>query len=114
MTDGIAGDRYEKMKALREAGTDVFPARVPKGVAIASVLADFDAKVGQTVTVAGRLSQVRDFGKLRFSHLTDRSGAIQIGFQRDQLAAFWPDRKKIERLVVVCSFLLPDKQPLIR
>ena len=96
MTDGIAGDRYEKMKALREAGTDVFPARVPKGVAIASVLADFDAKVGQTVTVAGRLSQVRDFGKLRFSHQTDRSGAIQIGFQRDQLAAFWPDRKKVE------------------
>jgi len=96
MTDGIAGDRYDKMKALREAGTDVFPARVPKGVSVASVLDDFDAKVGQIVTVAGRLSQVRDFGKLRFSHLTDRSGAIQIGFQRDHLPAFWPDRKKVE------------------
>ena len=35
MTDGIAGDRYEKLKALREAGTDGFPARVPKGVAVA-------------------------------------------------------------------------------
>ncbi|MGC6489511.1 MAG: lysine--tRNA ligase [Planctomycetota bacterium] len=96
MTDGIAGDRYEKLKALRAAGTDVFPARVPRGVAIASVLTDFDAKVGETVTVAGRLSQVRDFGKLRFSHLTDRSGSIQIGFQRDHLPDFWPNRKKVE------------------
>ena len=96
MTDGITGDRYEKLKALREAGTDVFPARVPKGVAVASVVEEFDAKVGQTVTVAGRLSQVRDFGKLRFSHLTDRTGSIQIGFQRDHLPDFWPTRKKIE------------------
>ena len=96
MTDGIAGDRYEKLKALRAAGTDAFPARVPRGDAIASVLDDFDALVGQTVTVAGRLSQVRDFGKLRFSHLTDRTGAIQIGFQRDHLPDFWPNRKKVE------------------
>lgn len=96
MTDGIAGDRYEKLKALRDAGTDVFPARVPKGVAVAAVLEDFDGKVGQSVTVAGRLSQVRDFGKLRFSHLSDRSGSIQIGFQRDHLADFWPNRKKVE------------------
>ena len=96
MTDGIAGDRYEKLKALREAGTDVFPARVPKGVPVASVLDAFDERVGETVTVAGRLSQVRDFGKLRFSHLSDRSGSIQIGFQRDDLAEFWPNRKKVE------------------
>jgi len=96
MTDGIAGDRYEKLKALREAGTDAFPARVPKGTPIGALLADFDAQVGSTVTVSGRLSQMRDFGKLRFSHLTDRSGAIQIGFQRDHLPDFWPNRKKVE------------------
>ena len=29
MTDGIAGDRLDKLKALREAGVDPFPARVP-------------------------------------------------------------------------------------
>ncbi|MBL8730699.1 MAG: lysine--tRNA ligase [Planctomycetes bacterium] len=96
MTDGIANDRLEKLQAVRAAGQDPFPARVPRGQPVASVLTDFDARTGQTVTLCGRLGQIRDFGKLRFAHLQDRSGSIQVGFQRERLAAFWPDRKRIE------------------
>jgi lysyl-tRNA synthetase class II len=96
VTDGIAKDRIEKMHALRQAGVDPFPPRVPRGVPVAEVLADFDCRLGQTVTLAGRLTQIRDFGKLRFCHLQDRSGSIQIGFQKERLPAFWPDRKRIE------------------
>ncbi len=96
MTDGIAKDRLEKLQALRSAGKDPFPARVPRGQPIGELLADFALRTGQTVTIAGRLGVVRDFGKLRFAHLQDRTGSLQIGFQRDRLAAFWPDRKTIE------------------
>ncbi|HEB54539.1 MAG TPA: lysine--tRNA ligase, partial [bacterium] len=96
MTDGIAGDRLDKLNALRQAGIDPYPARAGKGTPIAQVLDGFDDKHGQIVTVVGRLAQVRDFGKLRFSHLSDRSGSIQVGFERDRLADFWPHRKKIE------------------
>ncbi len=76
LTDRIVAERMEKLRALVEKGVVPFPARVPKPVPIASCLADLDARVGEEVTVAGRLTQVRDFGKLRFSHLTDRSGRI--------------------------------------
>jgi lysyl-tRNA synthetase class 2 len=100
MTDGIAKDRLDKLHALRAAGVDPYPARVPTGVAIADVLAGFDDHLAnrpeERVTLRGRLTQLRDFGKLRFSHLEDRTGSIQIGFQRDRLADFWPDRKKVE------------------
>jgi lysyl-tRNA synthetase class 2 len=96
VTDGIAKDRLEKLHALKQAGVDAYPPRVPRGIPIGEVLQAFDQKLGQTVTVCGRLAQIRDFGKLRFSHLLDRTGSIQIGFQRDRLAAFWPDRKRIE------------------
>ena len=96
MTDGIAKDRLEKLTALRSAGIDPFPPRVPRHTAVQEVLSEFDQRIGQTVTLAGRLSQIRDFGKLRFSHLQDRTGAIQIGFERDRLGQFWPDRKRIE------------------
>ena len=96
MTDGIAGDRLDKLNALRADGTDPYPARVSKGTPIAEVLIGFDDKVGETVTIAGRLAQIRDFGKLRFSHLSDRSGSLQVGFERDRLPEFWPNRKKIE------------------
>jgi lysyl-tRNA synthetase, class II len=96
VTDGIAKDRLEKLQALRGAGQDPFPPRVPRGQPIASVLSGFAERAGQTVTLAGRLGVIRDFGKLRFAHLEDRSGSIQVGFQRDKLTAFWPDRKRIE------------------
>jgi lysyl-tRNA synthetase class 2 len=103
MTDRIAADRLEKMNALAEAGIAPFPPRVPAPEPVAGCLEQLEQRKGQTVTVAGRLTQVRDFGKLRFSHLVDRSGQIQIGFQRDRLPEFWPQRKLIEAgdLVVI-------------
>ena len=96
MTDKLAQDRLQKLEALRSKGQEPFPARVDKPMPIAQCLADVDAKSGSIVVVGGRMSQLRDFGKLRFSHLHDRSGHMQIGFQRDALPAFWPDRKLIE------------------
>jgi lysyl-tRNA synthetase, class II len=96
LTDGIDDDRLKKLQAMRAAGHDPFPARVTRGQPIAELLVDFATRTGQTATIAGRLGQVRDFGKLRFAHLTDRSGSLQVGFQRERLAAFWPDRKLVE------------------
>ncbi|MFN6192199.1 MAG: lysine--tRNA ligase [Planctomycetota bacterium] len=96
MTDGIANDRLQKLQAMRAAGRDPFPARVTRGQPIGDLLADFAARTGQTVTIAGRLGVVRDFGKLRFAHVADRTGSLQVGFERDRLPAFWPDRKQVE------------------
>ena len=96
VTDGIPADRLEKLTALRAAGRDPFPPRVPRGRPIAQVLAELPTRVGETATICGRLGQIRDFGKLRFAHLQDRTGSIQIGFQRERLAAFWPERKLLE------------------
>lgn len=96
MTDHIAEDRLQKLETLRERGIEPFPARVPQSSPIAAVLEDIDDRQGEKVTVAGRLGHVRDFGKLRFAHLRDLSGQIQVGFQRDQLGEFWPNRKLVE------------------
>jgi len=103
VTDSFAQDRFEKLTALREAGVEPYPPRVPAPQPIASLLDADDDRMGTKVVVGGRLTQVRDFGKLRFSHLVDRSGEIQVGFQRDRLPEFWPIRKKIEAndLVVI-------------
>jgi lysyl-tRNA synthetase, class II len=97
LTDGIDPDRLQKLEALRGAQQDPFPARVARGQPVADLLSDFAARHGQTATIAGRLGVVRDFGKLRFAHLSDRTGSLQIGFQRDRLPPeFWQNRKWIE------------------
>jgi len=103
LTDGIHPDRLQKVADLREQGLNPYPPRVPKPTPIGDFLAGIDDRQGEAVTVGGRLSQIRDFGKLRFSHLEDRTGSIQIAFQRDRLTEWWPLRKKIEAndLVVI-------------
>ncbi len=96
MTDRIAQDRRDRLDKLRARGVDPYPPRVPKPTPIAACLLGFDERQGERVTIAGRLTQVRDFGKLRFSKLVDRDASIQVGFQRDRLAEFWPGRKDIQ------------------
>jgi len=54
------------------------------------------AAIGTRVTIAGRMLNVRDFGKLMFAPVVDRTGRIQVGFQRDALAEWWPTRKLLD------------------
>ena len=96
MTERIAEDRLQKLNTLREREVEPYPARVPASVPIGDCLRDIDQRQGEKVCVAGRLGHVRDFGKLRFAHLRDLSGQIQVGFQRDSLPEFWPNRKLVE------------------
>ncbi|MDP6424872.1 MAG: lysine--tRNA ligase [Planctomycetota bacterium] len=98
MTHRVSPDRLKKLAALREKGTAPYPARVSdKPDPIDKLTSDVDGQTDSTFTIAGRLGQVRDFGKLRFAHLTDRSGRLQVAFERDQLADWWPDRKLVEQ-----------------
>jgi len=112
LSDRIGQDRLEKLRALEDKGVQGYPPRVPKPESVASCLSRLAEGEGETATIAGRLTQVRDFGKLRFSHLWDRSGKIQVGFERDRLADFWPDRKKYEAndLVVITGVLGTTKK----
>jgi lysyl-tRNA synthetase class 2 len=98
VTHRVSPDRLKKLAALREKGTAPYPARVSdKPDPIDKLTSDVDGQTDSTFTIAGRLGQVRDFGKLRFAHLTDRSGRLQVAFERDQLADWWPDRKLVEQ-----------------
>jgi lysyl-tRNA synthetase class 2 len=102
MTELAQPDRVAKVEALRAAGVDPYPPRGVTSRPIAELLAGAGTAekpgplVGETVTVAGRMLQPRDFGKLLFAPVLDRSGKIQIGLQRDELAAWWPERKLLD------------------
>ncbi|MFN0006943.1 MAG: lysine--tRNA ligase [Planctomycetota bacterium] len=102
MTELAQPDRVAKAEALRGAGVDPYPPRgvvatpVEKLIAGAGTADNPGSLVGERVTVAGRMLQARDFGKLMFAPLLDRTGQIQIGFQRDDLADWWPQRKMLD------------------
>jgi lysyl-tRNA synthetase class 2 len=95
-------DRLAKLQALRDAGIDPYPPRGVAGIAVAEVHAGAGSPsapgslVGERVSVAGRLLGLRDFGKLVFAPLQDRSGRLQIGLEQKRLAEWWPRRKLLD------------------
>jgi len=73
--------RLEKMNALREAGEDVFPARVKRTHTSQEAIAAFEAageEEGVHAVVAGRLRSIRSMGKIIFAHIEDGAGRLQL------------------------------------
>ena len=63
-------ERLKKLARLRELGINPYPAQSHRSVKIGPLLAEFDQRVGSTVTVAGRITAIRSFGKIAFIRLT--------------------------------------------
>jgi lysyl-tRNA synthetase class 2 len=102
MTDLAHADRLAKLAEMRAAGVDPYPARGVAAEPIEGLLAAAGsaespgARVGERVTVAGRLLSLRDFGKLIFAPVLDRTGRLQVGLQKDKLGDWWPRRKWLD------------------
>src|SRR3989338_4723817 len=101
--DDIRKARMEKLKKLRKAGIDPYPARSSRTHKISEVLADFDNLSTKEVEVilAGRVMAKRGQGGLTFVDINDGSsstsldspklvldkGTIQLLFKKDKLDA---------------------------
>ncbi len=102
MTDLAHPDRLAKVEAMRADGRDPYPARGVRGEAVADLRAAAASaaapgeRVGTRVTACGRLLGLRDFGKLIFAPLADRSGRLQVGLQKNRLGDWWPRRKELD------------------
>jgi lysyl-tRNA synthetase class 2 len=75
--------RIEKLEALRAAGIEPYPTRSERDHTAAEALERFDELQDTTITLAGRLMQLREMGKAAFAHIEDGSGRIQIYIKRD-------------------------------
>ena len=102
MTELAHPDRLAKIEKIREAGSDPFPARgvtaepIEDLIAAAGSAEEPGPRVGERVTVAGRLLSLRDFGKLIFAPVQDRTGRMQVGLQKNKLSEWWPERKWLD------------------
>ncbi|MEY8016542.1 bifunctional lysylphosphatidylglycerol synthetase/lysine--tRNA ligase LysX [Mycobacterium servetii] len=67
--------RLAKLKVLQRNGIDAYPVGSPPSHTIAQAL---DAGDQETISVAGRILRVRDYGGVLFSQLRDWSGEMQV------------------------------------
>jgi lysyl-tRNA synthetase class 2 len=91
MLEDIVKERLKKLAAIRAAGIDPYPARVPRSFDIAHAIENFEAFAGDTekkVSLTGRVKSLRDQGKIIFADIADETGKIQLVLKDENLKDF--------------------------
>jgi lysyl-tRNA synthetase class 2 len=78
-------ERLKKLETLKSLGIDPFPAKSSRDTEISQITNDFDKMNGKTVTIVGRIMNIRKFGKLAFIVVRDFSGSIQLFIKASDL-----------------------------
>ena len=76
-------ERLKKLEKIKELGIDPYPAKSSRDTKISDIIDNFDAMDGKEVTVAGRITAIRSFGKLAFLRIRDYSGEVQLFMKSD-------------------------------
>lgn len=76
-------ERLRKLGEIRALGINPYPAKSHRNTKISEILNHFDEKQGQEVTIAGRITAIRSFGKIAFVKIKDFFGEIQIFVQKE-------------------------------
>jgi lysyl-tRNA synthetase class 2 len=90
----LRDERLRKLEELKKLGINPYPADVERSHDIVQVHADFGQLEGKPVTVVGRITSIRKFGKIAFVVIKDDSGEIQLFWRAGEGAE--PDHGKSE------------------
>jgi lysyl-tRNA synthetase class 2 len=71
-------ERLRKLEDLKNIGFNPYPAESHRTHGAGAVITNFDELENNTVTVAGRITAIRKFGKLAFIVVKDFSGQVQL------------------------------------
>lgn len=79
--EDLRAERLKKLKALRAAGRDPYPASSDVSATIAQVLENFETLSGngEEVTIAGRIMALRGQGGIMFADIYDGSSSLTTG-----------------------------------
>lgn len=85
--DDIRSERLKKLKMLKEAGIDPYPAESKRTHDNVSFLGSFDEFIdsGEIITLGGRIMSLRDQGGLVFVDLFDGTSRVQTIIKKDEV-----------------------------
>lgn len=79
-------ERIKKLEQLKALGVNPYPAKASHLNSAGDIVSSFDEYESKKVTVAGRVTSVRKFGKLAFVVIRDFSGELQLFIKDGDLA----------------------------
>lgn len=90
--DDIIADKHKKLEALHEQEINAYPHSYDVTHKSATILKEFNSVTSEPseeiVSVAGRIMQLRDMGKIAFVKIQDISGQIQAFISKDDTKNF--------------------------
>jgi len=84
----LRDERLRKLDELKKLGVDPFPAQATRSHQLSEITNNFDDLEGKEVTVVGRVTGIRKFGKIAFIVVRDQSGQLQLFLTQDKLFGF--------------------------
>ncbi len=83
----LRDERLRKLEELRALGVNPYPASSHREQSVATVLAGYEEleKSGSSVTIAGRITNIRKFGKIAFVVIRDVQDTIQLFLSEEQV-----------------------------
>lgn len=81
----LRGERLRKLEELKQLGINAYPAKTHRTNLTADVTERFESFAGKTITIAGRITNIRKFGKIAFIVLKDATGTLQLFLREDHL-----------------------------
>jgi len=76
-------ERLRKLDQIKQLGINPYPSKSTRDTVISDIISNFDKLSGKTVTIAGRITAIRKFGKIAFIKVRDYSGEVQIFMQQE-------------------------------
>lgn len=74
----LRDERLRKLSDLKDLGINPYPAKAARTHHAAQITNNFESLEGQTVTLTGRITGIRKFGKIAFVVIKDVSGTLQL------------------------------------
>jgi lysyl-tRNA synthetase class 2 len=92
----LRDERLRKLEELKKLGVNPYPASTGRDHSVAEVLKDYKQLEGKgtVVTIAGRITNIRKFGKIAFVVVRDAQVTIQLFLSADEIGA--PDYSNSE------------------
>lgn len=90
MLQDLISERQKKLAHLKASGLDSYPTRVERTHRISEVRQLFQklTRSKEKICVAGRLSSIRDQGKVIFWDIKDETDSLQVVLKKDSLGNF--------------------------
>ncbi|MBL8159855.1 lysine--tRNA ligase [Candidatus Saccharibacteria bacterium] len=79
-------ERLRKLDELKTKGIDPYPAKAHRSHELGAITADFATLENTDVSVVGRVTAIRKFGKIAFIAVRDASGSLQLFLRADNVS----------------------------